>query len=138
MIARAGSEGDFTCVTASRNLAKYVIDFGHREYEDPNTYEVLCGRRDAVQWVSFSSGNGATEKDVIYAQSWRPVELGRDSDGRLWFVGLAPEPHVLVPGNPLPCKIQDGTNVALFFDEVCKPKTTKNFQMLVHKDLSAL
>ncbi|KNZ57249.1 hypothetical protein VP01_21g1 [Puccinia sorghi] len=108
---------------------------GGKSHSNPDTYEVvpevLCGQRDAVHWVRFSSGNAATEDEVINRRDWRPVELGRDSAGRLWFVGLAPEPHVLVPGRPLPCKIQDGTNYAVFFDEN-EVKRTRNFQLLVH------
>ncbi|KAA1108250.1 hypothetical protein PGT21_005789 [Puccinia graminis f. sp. tritici] len=136
MIARSECPGGWDFVKSTKTLARYVIDLGHKEYKDPNTFEILCGERDAVQWVRFSSKEGATEGDAIHARAWRPVELGRDSDGRLWFIGLAPKPDILVPGRPLPCKIQDGTNYAIFFDDDSKDKKTRNFQMLVHKNLS--
>ncbi|KAA1130100.1 hypothetical protein PGTUg99_010894 [Puccinia graminis f. sp. tritici] len=136
MIARSECPGGWDFVKSTKTLARYVIDLGHKEYKDPNTFEILCGERDAVQWVRFSSKEGATEGDAIHARAWRPVELGRDSDGRLWFIGLAPKPDILVPGRPLPCKIQDGTNCAIFFDDDSKDKKTRNFQMLVHKNLS--
>jgi len=136
MIARVACKGGKSHSNpplANTNFAKYVVDLDHlKDHRDPDTYEVLCGQRDAVHWVRFSSGNEAgTEDEVIHRRDWRPVELGRDSAGRLWFVGLAPEPHVLVPGRPLPCKIQDGTNYAVFFGEN-EVKRTRNFQLLVH------
>ncbi|PLW23230.1 hypothetical protein PCASD_06426 [Puccinia coronata f. sp. avenae] len=137
MIARTGLTEGLSPIQNSENLAKYVIDLDHKEYRDPDTYEVLCGQRDAVHWVRFSSINGTSREEDIHARAWRPVELGRDSDGRLWFIGLAPEPQVLIPGNSLPCKVEDGTNFARFFDESKSliPRTSKRLSPVLSGSL---
>jgi hypothetical protein len=40
MIARSEFPGGWDFVKSTKTLAKYVIDLGHKEYKDPNTFEV--------------------------------------------------------------------------------------------------
>jgi hypothetical protein len=41
MIARTGLTEGLSPIQNSENLAKYVIDLDHKEYRDPDTYEVI-------------------------------------------------------------------------------------------------
>lgn len=95
------------------------ISYGGKEVSK-QTYEILLGYENAIKWVD------AQGECKVDEQGLKPVEGGREADGRPLWVAQAPVKESVVPGK---CgKHLDGARVPYGNDE----KEVKNYRVMVY------